>query len=100
MKRLTRETQKRNFKQKPLNGYQYSKQQDFFIETYVNLKRITRVRALDLDKAIDKAITKEEDKIAWYTLGYDIVDADANEVEEKDYETYRQTYKKVRGRSH
>ena len=95
MKRLTRETQKRNFKQKPLNGYQHSRQQDFFIETYVNLKRITRVRALDLDKAIDKAIMKEEDKIAWYTLGYDIVDADANEVEEQDYETYRQTYKEI-----
>ena len=95
MRALKKETEKRNFKSKQKSGYQKQKEEDFYIETYVNLKRITRVRAFDLDEAIDKAITKEEDKIAWYTQGYDIVDADANEVEEKDYETYRLSYKKI-----
>jgi hypothetical protein len=95
MRALKKETEKRNFKSKPKSGYQKLKEEDFYIETYVNLKRITRVRAFDLEEAIDKAIAKEEDKIAWYTKGYDIVDADANEVEEKDYETYRLSYKKI-----
>lgn len=95
MRALKKETLKRNFKKKQKSGYQKQKEEDFYIETYVNLKRITRVRAFDLDEAINKAITKEEDKIAWYTKGYDIVDADANEVEEKDYEAYRLSYKKI-----
>jgi len=95
MRALKKENEKRNFKNKQKSGYQKLKEEDFYIETYVNLKRITRVRAFDLEEAINKAITKEEDKIAWYTKGYDIVDADANEVEEKDYETYRLSYKKV-----
>lgn len=95
MKALQSRKQKRNYKKKQKNGYQKLKEQDFYVETYVNLKRITRVRALDLNEAINKAITKEEDKIAWYTKGYDFVDADANEVEEKDYETYRLINKKM-----
>ena len=95
MRALKKETQKRSYKKKQRNGYQKLKEEDSYIETYVNLKRITRVRALDLDEAINKAITKEEDKIIWYTKGYDIVDADANEVEEKDYEAYRLSYKKI-----
>ena len=95
MKALQKINQKRNYKKKQKNGYQKQQEQDFFIETYINLKRITRVRAFDLDEAINKAITKEEDKIVWYTKGYDFVDADANEVKEKDYETYRLFNKKM-----
>ena len=59
-KTLTRETQKRNFKQKILNGYKYITTRSHYIETYVNLKRIIRVRALTWKQAIDKSLEKEE----------------------------------------
>tara|TARA_R110001592_G_scaffold99790_1_gene283976 strand:+ start:1144 stop:1401 length:258 start_codon:yes stop_codon:yes gene_type:complete len=78
----------------------YQNTQSFFIETYINVKRVIRIQAFNEDHAIKRALAKEEDRVIWKNWDYEFVDCDCNVVKEKDYETYRSLNKGLRGKSY
>jgi len=61
----------------------------YYIETYINLKRVIKLNALDEERAGERALAKEEDSNRWSNAGYEWVDCDFNIVEEKDYINHR-----------
>jgi hypothetical protein len=77
----------------------YNNAESHYIELFTNVKRIIKVEAITEKQAIKRALDREENKNSWENLGYVFVDCDYNIVKEKDYETYRQDHKKIRGRS-
>ena len=72
----------------------------YYVEVYTSVKRIVRVKDYNEERALEKASKREDRRKIWNKYGYVFIDCDYNIVKEQDYETYRQTYKKVRGRSH
>ena len=60
-----------------------------YIETYINIKRVIKLNAIDEEAAGQRALIKEEDSNRWTNAGYEFVDCDFNIVEEKDYINYR-----------
>jgi len=72
----------------------------YYVEVYTSVKRIVKVKDYNEERALEKASKREDRRKIWNNYGYVFIDCDYNIVKEKDYETYRQTYKKVRGRSH
>jgi len=75
----------------------YNQADSYYIEVYTNVKRVIKLEALNEKQAIQKALKREEKRRTRNC--YLFVDCDYNVVEEKDYEAYRQNYKKIRGRS-
>jgi len=61
----------------------------YYIETYINIKRVVKLNASDEERAGQRALTREEDSSRWNNAGYEFVDCDFNIVEEKDYINYR-----------
>jgi hypothetical protein len=73
----------------------YAKTEKHYIEIYTSIKRIVRAHDYNEERAVKRILKKEEDRKIWDNHGYVFVDCDYNIVEEKDYETYRLSYKKV-----
>ena len=69
--------------------HMYANCDAYYIETYVNIKRIVKVNAFDEERAGQRALTKEEVSCRWASAGYEFVDCDFNVVEEEDYILYR-----------
>ena len=67
----------------------YANTDAYYIETYINIKRVIKLNALDEERAGQRALVKEEDSNRWTNAGYEFVDCDFNIVEEKDYINYR-----------
>ena len=61
----------------------------YYIETYINIKRVVKLNASDEERAGQRALTKEEVSSRWNNAGYELVDCDFNIVEEKDYINHR-----------
>ena len=61
----------------------------YYIEMYINIKRVVKLNASDEERAGERALAKEEDSNRWTNAGYEFVDCDFNIVEEKDYINYR-----------
>jgi len=61
----------------------------YYIEMYINIKRVVRLNARDEERAGQRALTREEVSSRWNNAGYEFVDCDFNIVEEKDYINYR-----------
>ena len=61
----------------------------YYIETYINIKRVVKLNASDEERASQRALTREEVSSRWNNAGYEFVDCDFNIVEEKDYINYR-----------
>ena len=61
----------------------------YYIETYINIKRVIKLNAVDEEGAGQRALTREEVSSRWNNAGYEFVDCDFNIVEEKDYINYR-----------
>ena len=61
----------------------------YYIETYINIKRVIKINALSEERAGERALAKEEDSNRWSNAGYEWVDCDFNIVEEKDFINYR-----------
>ena len=73
----------------------YEKTDTYYIESYINVKRVLKVQAYDEEHAIQRVEEKEEKRKMLGNIGYLFVDSDYNVVEEKDYETYGSAHKKV-----
>ena len=69
--------------------HMYANCDAYYIETYVNIKRIIKLNAFDEERAGQRALTKEEVSCRWASAGYEFVDCDFNIVEEKDYISFR-----------
>ena len=67
----------------------YANCNSYYIETYINIKRIIKLNAYDEERAGQRALAKEEDSNRWTSAGYEFVDSDFNIVEEKDYTSFR-----------
>ena len=68
----------------------------YYVEVYTSIKRIVKVNDYNEEREEKASKKKTEEKFGY---GYVFVDCDYNIVKEKDYETYRQNHKKIRGRS-
>jgi len=92
MKPSTKEQIRKAFKTKEFHSMHpsmYANCDAYYIETYINIKRVVKLNALDEERAGQRALTKEEDSNRWTNAGYEFVDCDFNIVEEKDYINYR-----------
>ena len=69
--------------------HMYANCDAYYIETYVNIKRIIKLNAFDEERAGQRALAKEEDSNRWTSAGYEFVDSDFNIVKEEDYILYR-----------
>ena len=69
--------------------HMYANCDAYYIETYVNIKRIIKLNAFDEERAGQRALAKEEDSNRWTSAGYEFVDCDFNIVKEEDYILYR-----------
>jgi len=71
----------------------YTQADSYYIEVFVNVKKIIKIEAIDEQEAVDKALKREEQRTTrnFYTF----VDCDYNVVEKKDYEAYKQINPKV-----
>tara|TARA_R100001369_G_scaffold2914_1_gene9494 strand:+ start:290 stop:649 length:360 start_codon:yes stop_codon:yes gene_type:complete len=67
----------------------YANCDSYYIETYINIKRVVKISATSEERAGQRALTKEEDSNRWTNAGYEFVDSDFNIVEEKDYTLHR-----------
>ena len=74
----------------------YEKTETYYIESYINVKRVLKVQAYDEEHAIQRVEEKEEKRKMLGNIGYLFVDSDYNVVEEKDYESYKQDHKSLR----
>tara|TARA_R110000772_G_scaffold116880_1_gene222109 strand:- start:4382 stop:4705 length:324 start_codon:yes stop_codon:yes gene_type:complete len=72
-----------------MHSSMYANCDAYYIETYVNIKRVVKLNALDEERAGQRALAKEEDSNRWTSAGYEFVDSDFNIVEEKDYTSFR-----------
>ena len=72
----------------------YNNADSYYIEIFTNVRRVIKIEATTEKQAIDRALKKEERRL-WNNLGYKFIDCDYNIVEEKEYETHRQNYKKT-----
>jgi len=72
----------------------YKNADSYYIEIFTNVRRVIKIEATTEKQAINRALKKEETR-SWNSLGYKFVDCDYNIVEEKDYATHRQNYKKT-----
>ena len=72
-----------------MHSSMYANCDAYYIETYVNIKRIIKLNAYDEERAGQRALTKEEVSNRWASAGYEFVDCDFNIVEEKDYTSFR-----------
>jgi len=71
----------------------YTQADSYYIEVFVNIKKIIKIEAINEEQAVDKALKREEQRTTrnFYTF----VDCDYNVVEKKDYEAYKQINPKV-----
>jgi len=69
--------------------HMYTNCDAYYIETYVNIKRVVKVNAFNEERASQRALIKEEVSSRWASAGYEFVDCDFNIVEEKDYTSFR-----------
>ena len=69
--------------------HMYANCDAYYIETYVNIKRVIKLNAFDEERAGQRALAKEEDSNRWTSAGYEFVDSDFNIVKEEDYILYR-----------
>ena len=72
-----------------MHSSMYANCDAYYIETYINIKRVVKVNAFDEERASQRALTKEEVSNRWASAGYEFVDCDFNIVEEKDYISFR-----------
>tara|TARA_R110002110_G_scaffold222688_1_gene436585 strand:- start:11 stop:343 length:333 start_codon:yes stop_codon:yes gene_type:complete len=72
-----------------MHSSMYANCDAYYIETYVNIKRVVKVNAFDEERAGQRALTKEEVSCRWASAGYEFVDCDFNIVKEEDYTLYR-----------
>ena len=72
-----------------MHSSMYANCDAYYIETYVNIKRVVKVNAFNEERASQRALIKEEDSSRWASAGYEFVDCDFNIVEEKDYTSFR-----------
>ena len=92
MKSSTKKQVKKAFKTKEFHAMHpsmYAHCDAYYIETYINIKRVIKINALSEERAGERALAKEEDSNRWTNAGYEWVDCDFNIVEEKDYINYR-----------
>jgi len=69
--------------------HMYANCDAYYIETYVNIKRVIKLNAFDEERAGQRALAKEEVSSRWASAGYEFVDCDFNIVEEEDYILFR-----------
>ena len=72
-----------------MHSSMYANCDAYYIETYVNIKRIIKLNAFDEERAGQRALAKEEVSNRWTSAGYEFVDSDFNIVKEEDYILYR-----------
>ena len=92
MKSSTKEQIRKAFKTKEFHSMHpsmYANCDAYYIETYINIKRVVKLNATNEERAGQRALAKEEDSNRWTNAGYEFVDCDFNIVEEKDYINYR-----------
>ena len=71
----------------------YTQADSYYIEVFVNIKKIIKIEAIDEQQAVNKALKREERRKTRNC--YTFVDCDYNVVEEKEYEAYKQINPKV-----
>jgi len=92
MKSSTKKQVKKAFRTKEFHAMHpsmYANTDTYYIETYINIKRVIKINALSEERAGERALAKEEDSNRWTNVGYEWVDCDFNIVEEKDFINYR-----------
>ena len=92
MKSSTKKQVKKAFRTKEFHAMHpsmYANCDAYYIETYINIKRVIKLNAINEERAGERALVKEEDSNRWTNAGYEFVDCDFNIVEEKDYINYR-----------
>jgi len=92
MKSSTKEQIRKAIKTKEFHAMHpsmYANTDAYYIETYINIKRVIKLNALDEERAGQRALAKEEDSNRWSSAGYEFVDSDFNIVDEKDYINHR-----------
>ena len=60
-----------------------------YVEVFVNVRRIIRVKSLTQEDAFDRASYKEERKL-WKNGGYEFVDCDYNTSNKQDFDAFRE----------
>jgi len=68
----------------------YNNTDEYYIETYINIKRIIKIQAFNEDHAIKRALAKEEDRTMWTNMGYEFFDCDCDIVDYKGYKVFTQ----------
>lgn len=74
---------------RPSKLIKYYESDFHYVEVFVNVRRIVRVRSLTQEDAFDRASYKEERKL-WKNGGYEFVDCDYNISNKQDFEEYRE----------
>ena len=83
MKTSTKKQLQKAVKTKKLHAMHssmYANCDAYYIETYINIKRVVKVNAFDEERASQSR---------WASAGYEFVDCDFNIVKEEDYISYR-----------
>ena len=92
MKTSTKKQLQKAVKTKKLHAMHssmYANCDAYYIETYINIKRVVKVNAFNEERASQRALIKEEVSSRWNNAGYEFVDCDFNIVKEEDYISYR-----------